>query len=77
MSTLTDCQAELAIYKAAAQSIVTGAQSYQISGRMLTRANLAEIHKHIEMLEARIDRLARQEAGGATNQCVPVFINNR
>lgn len=66
---LSELQADLVAYKAARDAILTGAQSYSISGRSLTRANLDTIVKEIASIEARIGRLGR------SGSCVkaPVF----
>jgi len=53
----TELLAELAQYKAARTAILSGAQSYTISGRSLTRANLSEIQTEIKQLEGRIFKL--------------------
>ena len=65
---ISDLQAELAAYKAARDAILSGAQSYSISGRSLTRANLDTIIKEIARIEARIGRVSRGSAVKA-----PVF----
>jgi len=62
MSTSAELTTELAAYKAARDAILSGAQSYSISGRSLTRANLDIIITEIARLEARISRKSR---GGA------------
>lgn len=65
---ISDLQADLAAYKAARDAILSGAQSYSISGRSLTRANLDTIIKEIARIEARIGRVGRGSAVKA-----PVF----
>lgn len=65
---ISELQAELAAYKAARDAILSGAQSYSISGRSLTRANLDTITKEIARIEARIGRVSRGSAVKA-----PVF----
>lgn len=65
---ISELQAELAAYKAARNAILSGAQSYSISGRSLTRANLDTIIKEIARLEARMGRVNRGSAVKA-----PVF----
>ena len=65
---ISELQADLAAYKAARDAILSGAQSYSISGRSLTRANLDTIIKEIARLEARIGRVSRGSAVKA-----PVF----
>ena len=60
--TLTELQTRLSLYIAAEKAILEGAQSYSISGRSLTRANLSEIRNTIDSLSARIER---KEAGSS------------
>jgi len=72
MSTLTDLQARLAKYEAAESAILDGAQQYSINGRSLTRANLDEIAKMIEYLQARIDRID-VNSGTRGNRIAPLF----
>ena len=61
----------LTAYKEAELSILRGAQSYTISGQVLTRANLAEIRKGIK--EAQNDLLMLLNGGGLViGQFVPV-----
>jgi len=71
MATLAELQAELVAYKAARDAILTGAQSYSIAGRSLTRADLAFVQGHIDGLESRIDR---KSSGVKT---APVFLIQR
>lgn len=54
----------LAAVQAAIEAILTGAQSYSLGGRTLTRASLAELIKLEKRLEARIRSAAR---GGKRN----------
>lgn len=65
MATLTELQADLAMYKAAELAIVSGAQSYEIAGRKVTKANLAEIRASISALELRIATLRGNRHGVA------------
>ena len=44
----------LQLYREAEKQILSGAQSYSIAGRSLTRANLGEVQKMISQLEADI-----------------------
>jgi len=53
MATLAELQAGLAKYKAARDRILLG-QSYEVSGRKLTRANLRDVEAAIDRLEQRI-----------------------
>jgi multidrug efflux pump subunit AcrA (membrane-fusion protein) len=71
MATLADLQAELAQLKTARDAIEGGAQSYTISGRSLTRANLKDIYARIDAISARIGRL---ESG---SYAAPIFIQTR
>lgn len=59
---LADLNATLAKYLAARDAILTS-QSYSISGRSVTRADLATIENQISILESRIGRVGR---GGAS-----------
>jgi len=59
MTTTATLISELTAYKAARDAILSGAQSYSINGRALTRANLTDIERSIASLEARISRLTR------------------
>ena len=54
MATTADLTAELTAYKACRDAIISGAQSYEIAGRKVTKANLAEIRMGIQSLEQRI-----------------------
>lgn len=67
--TLAELQAELALYVAARNAILAGAQSYSINGRAVTRANLTDIEASISSLQARIGRKSR---GGASIKA-PLF----
>ncbi len=60
MAGITQAQAEtqLAAYLAA-ETAVLGGQSYEINGRKLTRANLAEIQQGIKTWNQRAQSLAR------------------
>jgi hypothetical protein len=57
--TLAQAEAKLAAYMAAEDAVLTG-QSYSISGRQLTRADLSEIRKGIAAWEQRVIRLTSQ-----------------
>lgn len=58
----------LQLYREAEKQILSGAQSYSIAGRSLTRANLGEIQKMISQLEADVRAL---ETRGTTRR--PVY----
>lgn len=69
MADIAKLQAKLAAYEAAESAILDGAQSYTISGRSLTRANLSEIRMAISELESRIDRASN--GGGCRSPIMP------
>ncbi len=71
MATLAELQAELAQLKTARDAIESGAQSYTINGRSLTRGNLKDLYQRIDAISARIARLT---SGTSTS---PVFIQVR
>ena len=56
--TLAQAEAKLSEYLAAESAILTG-QEYRIGARSLTRANLEEVQKGIEIWDARVKRLTR------------------
>lgn len=60
--TKAQAQAQLDAYLAAETAVLSG-QSYEINGRRLTRANLADIQKGIQIWNARVVRLTN---GGLT-----------
>lgn len=66
---LAQAQAQLNTYLAA-ETAVLGSQSYEIAGRKLTRANLAEIQKGVELWNQRVQQLSRR-AGGRAIAIVP------
>lgn len=59
----TTCQQKLDEYLAA-ETAVLSSQSYSIGGRTLTRANLAEIRKGVEVWNDRLAAAIRSEALG-------------
>ena len=63
MANLTQLNADLAMYRAARDAILTGAQSYSVAGRSLTRANLDDIETQIARIEARIARRTSTSGG--------------
>ena len=67
--TLAQAQAKLDTYLAAETAVLSG-QSYEIAGRRLTRANLAEIQKGVELWNQRVQLLSRR-AGGRSVAIVP------
>lgn len=60
--TLEQAEAQLAKYLAAEENVLLN-QSYEISGRKLTRANLAEIQTGIKMWNDRVKDLSEKAAG--------------
>ncbi len=63
MTRLEIARNRLDLYIAAEQAILAGAQSYQIGNRNLTRANLAEITKMIEILQDEVETLEGKPKG--------------
>lgn len=55
--TLAQAQAQLDAYLAAETKVLAG-QSYTIAGRSLTRADLAQIQKGIELWNSRVVQLS-------------------
>lgn len=60
--TLAIAQARLDAYLAAEEAVLSG-QSYEIEGRRLVRANLAEIQTGINIWDQRVKRLSARNAG--------------
>lgn len=60
--TLAQAEAQLALYLAAEEKVLLG-QSYEIAGRKLTRANLADIQKGVELWQGRIVSLTNRSNG--------------
>lgn len=56
MTTTASLQDQLTKLYAARDAILTGAQSYGMGGRSLTRADLKEINLQIEKIEGRLSR---------------------
>lgn len=69
--TLELAQAQFAIYLAAETAIATGAQSYMIGNRSLTKADLSEITKLREYWGNMADRLSEGNGGARVVQVVP------
>lgn len=63
MPTPAELQADLAMYKDAERAILLGAQAYEIAGRKVSKANLAEIRAGIRDLERRIAMLTQPMHG--------------
>lgn len=60
--TLVQAETQLAAYLEAETKVLTG-QSYDFNGRSLTRANLAEISKGIELWNRRVKNLSAKASG--------------
>lgn len=60
--TLAQAQTQLNAYLAAETAVLSG-QKYEIAGRMLMRANLAEIQSGINTWNARVQTLSHRSAG--------------
>jgi hypothetical protein len=60
--TLAVAQARLDDYLAAEAAALSG-QQYEIAGRMLRRADLAEIRSGIEVWDGRVKQLAAKASG--------------
>jgi len=69
--TLVEAEAQLALYLAAEAKVLTG-QAYEIAGRRLTRANLAEIQAGIERWDARAKELSARASGRGRSRSVVV-----
>jgi len=62
--TLAQAQTRLQQYLDAEAAVLSG-QKYEISGRMLQRANLAEIQAGITVWNQRVQLLTRRQSGTA------------
>lgn len=60
--TLAQAQTQLNAYLAAETAVLSG-QKYEIAGRMLMRANLAEIQQGITLWNSRVANLSRLSMG--------------
>ncbi|MCK9212896.1 MAG: DUF6148 family protein [Rhodoferax sp.] len=69
--TLLQAQTQLDAYLAAETAVLSG-QAYEIAGRRLTRANLAEIQDGIKTWNTRVTGLARTAAGRGRARTVVV-----
>lgn len=63
----------LALYYEAEEAVLSGAQSYRIGSRELTRADLAEIRKMIKDLEDAVDELESALAGNGRRRTMRVI----
>lgn len=68
---LTQAQTQLNAYLAAETAVLTG-QKYEIAGRMLMRANLAEIQAGITLWDSRVKRLSSLQNGRSRSRTVVV-----
>lgn len=69
--TQQQAQTQLDIYLAA-ETAVLGSQSYEIAGRKLTRANLAEIQRGIALWDERVKSIARRANGRKRSRTIIV-----
>ncbi len=60
--TLAQAEAQLSAYLAAETAVLSG-QSYEIAGRRLNRANLAEIQAGISTWNTRVQTLSIKSSG--------------
>jgi hypothetical protein len=67
--TLTQAQTQLSAYLAAEAAVLTG-QRYEIAGRMLMRANLAEIQAGVTTWNNRVATLLRAQNGRSRGRTV-------
>jgi hypothetical protein len=67
---LTRVAKRLDMYYAAEEAVLSGAQSYSLGSRTLTRADLAEIRKVIAKLEDEVDMLQSAVDGNGARRCV-------
>ena len=69
--TLTQAQTQLSAYLAAETAVLTG-QQYEIAGRMLRRADLAQIREGITTWDARVKTLSMAATGRGRSRTVVV-----
>jgi len=69
--TLLQAQTQLNVYLAAETAVLSG-QKYEIAGRMLQRANLAEIQAGIELWNIRVINLSSRASGRSRSRTVVV-----
>lgn len=60
--TLAQAQTQLNAYLAAETAVLSG-QKYEIAGRMMQRANLAEIQQGVTLWNSRVANLSRAGMG--------------
>ena len=61
-------RSSLKLYLAAEEEVLSGAQSYAVGGRNLTRANLAEIQEAIDGLYKRLAAAEAMQNGKGANK---------
>ena len=69
--TLAQAQTQLDAYLAA-ETAVLGGQKYEIAGRMLMRANLAEIQAGVSLWNTRVATLGNRAQGFSRRRTVVV-----
>lgn len=69
--TLQQAQSQLDMWIAADQAVAS-AQSYEIAGRKLTRADAAEITNKIEFWAKKVNRLSSGNGGSRVRYGVPL-----
>ena len=69
--TLAQAEAQLDLYIQAEAKVLSG-QSYEIAGRKLTRANLAEIREGVDTWNKRVIDLTERAAGRSRTRTVIV-----
>lgn len=60
--TLADAESKLAQYQSAEEKVLIG-QSYEIAGRSLRRADLAEIRRGIDYWDKKVQELSARASG--------------
>ncbi|WP_442953646.1 DUF6148 family protein [Paenibacillus sp. USDA918EY] len=73
LTRLESLRTRLSEYIACESAILSGAQSYSIAGRNLTRANLAEISDMIRYLEKEIAAEEGMSRGNGRNRVIGVI----
>ena len=67
--TLAQAQTQLAAYLAAETAVLSG-QEYEIAGRRMKRANLAEIHAGIQLWNERVQNLTYTAQGRSRSRTI-------
>ncbi|PAD73902.1 DUF6148 family protein [Paenibacillus campinasensis] len=73
MARIDELRTRLSQYVACESAILSGAQSYSIAGRSLTRANLSEISSMIRYLENEIAAEEAKSRGQGRNKVFGVI----